>query len=209
MTNRDYPGTIYYTIRNVSLYECLGWCRDEVDCTAAAFSFVVNPLTPIQETTCLLQNETLSKKTNAVASGSYSSTSLQKAVNMYFFSKMQLRTGEYRAGPAMAPFSQTLTSLTLSRLFLLPCPDNLCNRLWSFERFPNKILRGLDNAIIFTANKEACLSACLNEVRVCTGRRIDRPCALSLSLSRTAANCSFGDNPIRFASSAVRWNSIT
>ena len=42
--------------------------------------------------------------------------------------------------------------------------DNLCNRLWSFERFPNKILRGLDNAIIYTANKEACLSACLNEV---------------------------------------------
>ena len=95
MTNRDYPGTIYYTIRNVSLYECLGWCRDEVDCTAAAFSFVVNPLTPIQETTCLLQNETLAKKPNGVASqsGSYSSTSLQKAVNMYFFSKMQLRTG--------------------------------------------------------------------------------------------------------------------
>ncbi|XP_017460917.1 PREDICTED: uncharacterized protein LOC108354236, partial [Rhagoletis zephyria] len=124
MTNRDYPGTIYYTIRNVSLYECLGWCRDEGDCTAAAFSFVVNPLTPIQETTCLLQNETLSKN-----------TSLQKAVNMYFFSKMHLRT------------------------------DNLCNRLWSFERFPNKILRGLDNAIIFTANKEACLAACLNEVR--------------------------------------------
>ena len=103
MTNRDYPGTIYYTIRNVSLYECLGWCRDEGDCTAAAFSFVVNPLTPIQETTCLLQNETLSKKSSSssssstntgVSSGSYSSTSLQKAVNMYFFSKMHLRTGK-------------------------------------------------------------------------------------------------------------------
>ena len=24
MTNRDYAGTTYYTIRNVSLYECLG-----------------------------------------------------------------------------------------------------------------------------------------------------------------------------------------
>lgn len=139
MTNRDYPGTIYYTIRNVSLYECLGWCRDEVDCTAAAFSFVVNPLTPIQETTCLLQNETLAKKSVSAiggnnAGGSYSGNSLQKAVNMYFFTKMQLRS------------------------------DNLCNRLWSFERFPNKMLRGLDNAIIYTSNREACLSACLNEV---------------------------------------------
>ncbi|KAI2803756.1 hypothetical protein BLOT_007892 [Blomia tropicalis] len=133
MTNRDYQGTIYYTIRNVSLYECLGWCRDETDCSAAAFSFVVNPLTPIQETTCLLQNETQAKK--PTQSGSYTNPALQKAVNMYFFSKLQLRT------------------------------DNLCNRLWSFERFPNKHLRGLDNAIIFTANKEACLSACLNEVR--------------------------------------------
>lgn len=145
MTNRDYPGTIYYTIRNVSLYECLGWCRDEDDCTAAAFSFVVNPLTPIQETTCLLQNETLAKKPVSVSgnnnlqqqsSGSYSSTSLQKAVNMYFFTKMQLRS------------------------------DNLCNRLWSFERFPNKMMRGLDNAIIYTSNREACLSACLSEVLI-------------------------------------------
>ncbi|XP_075678435.1 trynity isoform X3 [Dermatophagoides pteronyssinus] len=145
MTNRDYAGTIYYTIRNVSLYECLGWCRDEDDCTAAAFSFVVNPLTPIQETTCLLQNETLAKKPTisgsnnnnnlANSGGSYSSQSLQKAVNMYFFSKMQLRS------------------------------DNLCNRLWSFERFPNKMMRGLDNAIIYTSNREACLSACLSEGR--------------------------------------------
>ncbi len=43
--------------------------------------------------------------------------------------------------------------------------ENVCNRLWAFERFPNKVLRGLDNAIIFTSNKEACLAACLNEVR--------------------------------------------
>jgi hypothetical protein len=27
MTNRDYAGTTYYTIRNVSLYECLGAFR--------------------------------------------------------------------------------------------------------------------------------------------------------------------------------------
>lgn len=98
MTNRDYPGTIYYTIRNVSLYECLGWCRDEVDCHSAAFSFVVNPLTPIQETTCLLQNETLSTKKPSTGlagqSGSYSQNGLQKAVNMYFFSKIELRSGK-------------------------------------------------------------------------------------------------------------------
>ena len=42
--------------------------------------------------------------------------------------------------------------------------ENVCNRLWAFERFPNKVLRGLDNAIIYTSNKEACLAACLNEV---------------------------------------------
>ncbi|CAG2104688.1 unnamed protein product [Medioppia subpectinata] len=43
--------------------------------------------------------------------------------------------------------------------------QNVCNRLWAFERFPNRVLRGLDNAIIYTSNKEACLAACLNEVR--------------------------------------------
>jgi len=141
MTNRDFPGSTYYTIRNVSLYECLGWCRDEVDCSAASFSFVVNPLAPLQETTCRLQNETQKS-----VSPSASSTALnhanhanhanpQKAVNLYYFTKTHLRS------------------------------DNVCNRLWSFERYPNKVLRGLDNAIIYTSNKEACLSACLNEVR--------------------------------------------
>jgi len=138
MTNRDYVGTTYYTIRNVSLYECLGWCKDEVDCSAASFSFVVNPLAPIQETTCLLQNDTQAKKpltgTNGGASSASSGTP-QKAVNMYFFTKANLRS------------------------------ENMCNRLWAFERFPNKALRGLDNAIIYTSNKDACLAACLNEVR--------------------------------------------
>jgi len=131
MTNRDYPGSTYYTIRNVSLYECLGWCRDEVDCSAASFSFVVNPLAPMQETTCRLQNETSHK--NSPTSPSLSGP--QKAVNLYYFSKTNLRS------------------------------DNVCNRLWSFEKYPNKVLRGLDNAIIYTSNKEACLSSCLNEVR--------------------------------------------
>lgn len=91
MTNRDYAGTTYYTIRNVSLYECLGWCRDEVDCTAASFSFVVNPLAPIQETTCLLQNETQAKKPS---SNNVGVVAPQKAVNMYFFTKAQLRSGK-------------------------------------------------------------------------------------------------------------------
>ena len=100
MTNRDYPGTTYYTIRNVSLYECLGWCRDEVDCSAASFSFVVNPLAPIQETTCLLQNDTQAKKPSGTGSptttgaGSPGGTP-QKAVNMYYFTKAHLRSGEY------------------------------------------------------------------------------------------------------------------
>lgn len=38
-------------------------------------------------------------------------------------------------------------------------------RPWAFERVPNKIIRGADNALIYTSTKEACLSACLNEVR--------------------------------------------
>ncbi|XP_074599209.1 trynity [Brevipalpus obovatus] len=139
MTNRDYAGTTYYTIRNVSLYECLGWCRDEVDCTAASFSFVVNPLAPVQETSCRLQNETLASKLPqsniGPTSGSASSGNPQKATNLYFFSKLHLRS------------------------------DNVCNRLWTFERYPNRVLRGLDNAIIYTSNKEACLASCLNEVR--------------------------------------------
>lgn len=37
-------------------------------------------------------------------------------------------------------------------------------RPWAFERIPNKIIRGADNALIYTSTKEACLSACLNEV---------------------------------------------
>ena len=113
MTNRDFPGSTYYTIRNVSLYECLGWCRDEVDCTAASFSFVVNPLAPLQETTCRLQNETKStiggstiasspSPTSSLLSPTVTSSSLasgpsvnpQKAVNLYYFSKTHLRSGK-------------------------------------------------------------------------------------------------------------------
>lgn len=42
-------------------------------------------------------------------------------------------------------------------------------RPWAFERVPNKIIRGADNALIYTSTKEACLSACLNEVRFANG----------------------------------------
>ena len=48
LTDLDYKGETYYTIRNLSLYECQGWCREEPECQAASFSFVVNPLTPRQ-----------------------------------------------------------------------------------------------------------------------------------------------------------------
>ena len=37
MTDLDYVGETYYTIRNLSLYECQGWCREEPECSAASF----------------------------------------------------------------------------------------------------------------------------------------------------------------------------
>lgn len=69
--------------------------------------------------------------------------------------------------PVSSNFWWCVIPLVPSSTQSLHCTDNVCNRLWSFERYPNKVLRGLDNAIIYTSNKEACLSACLNEVRSC------------------------------------------
>lgn len=43
--------------------------------------------------------------------------------------------------------------------------ENLCIRPWAFERVPNKMIRGLDNALIYSSTKEACLATCLNEHR--------------------------------------------
>jgi hypothetical protein len=43
--------------------------------------------------------------------------------------------------------------------------ENVCLRPWAFERVPNKMIRGLDAALIYTSTKEACLAACLNEHR--------------------------------------------
>ncbi|KAL4141546.1 hypothetical protein QTP88_004171 [Uroleucon formosanum] len=126
LTELDYKGTTYYTVKNLTLYECQGWCREEPECQAASFSFVLNPLTPIQETICQLQNETTANNPAATP---------QRSVNLYYMVKMQIRS------------------------------DNVCLRPWSFERVPNKMIRGLDNALIYTSTKEACLAACLNEHR--------------------------------------------
>ena len=88
LTDFDYRGTTYYSVRNLSLYECQGWCREEAQCQAAAFSFVVNPLAPMQDTLCQLQNETSS--TNPAAQP-------QRAANMYYMTKLQIRSGKKHA----------------------------------------------------------------------------------------------------------------
>lgn len=135
LTDYDFPGTTYYSVKNLSLYECQGWCREEQDCQAAAFSFVVNPLTPAQETLCQLQNDSSAHNPNAVP---------QRAASMYYMVKLQIRS------------------------------ENVCLRPWAFERVPNKMIRGLDNALIYTSTKEACLAACLNEKRfVCRSVEYD------------------------------------
>jgi len=83
LTDLDYKGETYYTIRNLSLYECQGWCREEPECQAASFSFVVNPLTPRQETICLLQNGTAANNPSAQP---------LKAVSQYYMVKMSIRS---------------------------------------------------------------------------------------------------------------------
>ncbi|XP_043243126.1 uncharacterized protein LOC122392384 isoform X3 [Amphibalanus amphitrite] len=151
LTDMDYRGNTYYTIRNLTLYECQGWCREEPECQAASFSFVTNPLTPIQETVCLLQNETSANNPSAVP---------KRAVSTYYMVKLRIRS------------------------------DKVCNRPWTFERVPNKMLQGLDNALIFTSTKEACLAACLNEERfVCRSAEynyVTLQCHLSEHDRRTA-----------------------
>lgn len=152
LTDLDFPGTTYYSVKNLSLYECQGWCREEEECIAAAFSFVVNPLTPAQETLCQLQNKT--EATNAQAQPP------QKATSMYYMTKLNIPS------------------------------ENVCMRPWQFERVPNKVIRGLDNALIYTSTKEACLSACLKEKRfICRSVEYDyanMKCVLSDSDRRSA-----------------------
>ena len=86
MTDVDYVGDTYYTIRNLSLYECQGWCREEPECAAASFSFAVNPLsaTGKQETVCLLQNATQANNPAAKPA---------KALSQYYMVKMSIRSG--------------------------------------------------------------------------------------------------------------------
>lgn len=125
LTDFDFTGTTYYSVKNLSLYECQGWCNQEPECQACAFSFVVNPLTPEQETLCQLQNTTQAVDPTATP---------QRSNSMYYMVKLNIRS------------------------------ESVCMRPWSFERVPNKVIRGLDNALIYTSTKEACLAACLNEV---------------------------------------------
>ncbi|XP_042908270.1 uncharacterized protein [Parasteatoda tepidariorum] len=66
--------------------------------------------------------------------------------------------GKSNVAPKRGKHTYYLTKMNINS-------DHLCDRLWTFEWIPNKILRGLDNAIIFTSNRESCLAACLSEVR--------------------------------------------
>lgn len=81
LTDFDFSGQTYYSVKNLSLYECQGWCREEQDCQAAAFSFVVNPLTPAQETLCQLQNDSSAHNPSAVP---------QRSASMYYMVKLQV-----------------------------------------------------------------------------------------------------------------------
>ena len=49
------------------------------------YSFVVNPLAPVQETVCLLQNDT---------TGSSPTVNPQKAVSTYYMIKLNVRSGK-------------------------------------------------------------------------------------------------------------------
>lgn len=159
MTNRDYSGLNYYTMQNVSLFECLGWCKDDASCTSAVFSFVVNPFAALQETTCMLQNETQARhgaylRTTANGEQITVVAQPQKATNLYFFNKIELQT------------------------------EAVCSRLWAFERFPNKRLRATrDRQPFHAGSKEACQAACMNEQRfVCRSLEynyLNQQCTLS------------------------------
>nr|XP_040575876.1 LOW QUALITY PROTEIN: uncharacterized protein LOC121124754 [Lepeophtheirus salmonis] len=83
LTDLSYAGETYYTIRNLSLYECQGWCREEPECQAASFSFQVlkNPLR--QDTVCLLQNGTQANNPTANPSSK---------LNSYYMVKMSIRS---------------------------------------------------------------------------------------------------------------------
>lgn len=85
MTDLNYVGETYYTIRNLSLYECQGWCREEPECSAAAFSFAVDDRDGLQNTVCLLQNGTQASNPSAQPT---------KATNQYYMVKMSIRSSK-------------------------------------------------------------------------------------------------------------------
>ena len=58
---------------------------------------------------------------------------------------------------------------------ILLLSEKVCKRPWNFERVPNSIIQGHDRALIFTSTKEACLAACLNEVRIASKTIIIKP----------------------------------
>ena len=60
-----------------------GWCREEVECQAASFSFVANALGQ-QETVCLLQNSTQANNPTAKP---------VRALHQYYMVKMSIRSG--------------------------------------------------------------------------------------------------------------------
>lgn len=110
LTDFDFSGQTYYSVKNLSLYECQGWCREEADCQAAAFSFVVNPLTPAQETLCQLQNDSSAHNPSAVP---------QRSASMYYMVKLQVRifawtcfcnNNSYSNNPHIFHFSYEVTT---------------------------------------------------------------------------------------------------
>ena len=63
-----------------------GWCREEVECQAASFSFVANALGQ-QETVCLLQNGTQANNPTSKPI---------PARNQYYMVKMSIRSGRIK-----------------------------------------------------------------------------------------------------------------
>eukprot|EP00096_Caligus_rogercresseyi_P012186 TRINITY_DN5030_c0_g1_i3.p1 TRINITY_DN5030_c0_g1~~TRINITY_DN5030_c0_g1_i3.p1 ORF type:complete len:923 (-),score=211.16 TRINITY_DN5030_c0_g1_i3:445-3213(-) len=83
LTDLSYAGETYYTIRNLSLYECQGWCREEPECQAASFSFGITKSPLRQDTVCLLQNGTQANNPTA---------NPRTALNSYYMVKMSIRS---------------------------------------------------------------------------------------------------------------------
>jgi len=77
------------------------------------YSFVVNPLAPVQETLCLLQNDTTAHNPSAVP---------QKAASMYYMVKLHIRSGKDLKSICFV--STSLASLT--RFIIWPLCHSMC-----------------------------------------------------------------------------------